>query len=227
MAEFLLDREKLRAALRGLGSYGRDLDILASRGPAAAKLLAEVPPEGLKALFAALVIAIELGKEDVSIAFRSVELRRFLLWNGHSSFHGRTADWTWSDARYVLRVPVRAVSAERVPIMEISRRDPAAAAHVDGELVDLIHRARRAQRLVEENREQSLVELAGLFDCRPSHFGRLVRLNYLAPDIVTSILDGTQPTALTRRTLFEAELPLEWSLQRRLLGFRTLSRAAA
>lgn len=48
---------------------------------------------------------------------------------------------------------------------------------------------------------------------------RLVRLNYLAPDIVAAILDGTQPEELKGGKLMATELPMDWSLQRRLLGF--------
>ncbi len=47
---------------------------------------------------------------------------------------------------------------------------------------------------------------------------KLLRLNYLAPDIVTSILDGTQPGNLTRRTLLDANLPTDWPMQRKLFG---------
>jgi hypothetical protein len=50
-------------------------------------------------------------------------------------------------------------------------------------------------------------------------FSRLVRLNYLAPDILAAIVDGTQPATLTRRKLIECDLPTDWGLQRRLLGF--------
>jgi hypothetical protein len=47
----------------------------------------------------------------------------------------------------------------------------------------------------------------------------VVRLNYLAPDIIASILDGTQPSDLDCRKLMAFDLPMDWTLQRRLLGF--------
>jgi hypothetical protein len=46
-----------------------------------------------------------------------------------------------------------------------------------------------------------------------------VRLNYLAPDIISAIVDGTQPETLTRRRLIECDLPIDWQLQRKLLDF--------
>ena len=55
---------------------------------------------------------------------------------------------------------------------------------------------------------------------RRSHLTRLARLRFLAPDIITAILDGHQPVELTSRSLLRiADLPLDWSGQRYVLGF--------
>ena len=52
------------------------------------------------------------------------------------------------------------------------------------------------------------------------HTVRLARLNFLAPDIVTAILEGRQPVELNARSLLRvAELPIAWPEQRRVLGF--------
>jgi hypothetical protein len=61
--------------------------------------------------------------------------------------------------------------------------------------------------------------MAAKVHCHPKRFTRIVRLNYLAPDILSSIRDGTQPETLTCRTLMNTDLPMDWGLQRRLLGF--------
>ena len=49
----------------------------------------------------------------------------------------------------------------------------------------------------------------------------LVRLSYLAPDIVRALLDGLQPIELTPTRLIRLskDLPHEWSEQRHFLGF--------
>lgn len=53
-----------------------------------------------------------------------------------------------------------------------------------------------------------------------SHLVRLARLRFLAPDIVTAIVQGRQPIELTSRTLLRvAELPLAWADQRTAIGF--------
>lgn len=49
-------------------------------------------------------------------------------------------------------------------------------------------------------------------------FARLIKRSYLAPDIVTMVLEGRQPSALNRKRLMGVELPLRWADQRVLLG---------
>jgi site-specific DNA recombinase len=52
------------------------------------------------------------------------------------------------------------------------------------------------------------------------HLWQLLRLNWLAPDVVTAIVEGTQPAVLTgRRLLRAADVPLSWKEQRRYFGF--------
>jgi hypothetical protein len=54
----------------------------------------------------------------------------------------------------------------------------------------------------------------------PSYFTRLVRLSYLAPDIIQAILDGRQPRDLSAdKPLAHSRLPLSWNEQRTALGF--------
>ena len=49
-------------------------------------------------------------------------------------------------------------------------------------------------------------------------FVKLLGLNYLAPDVITAILDGDHRPDLTRKELTNANLPLDWALQRQWLG---------
>lgn len=219
VAAFLNDRKVVRKALKELGVYGEELDALAEKGRAAARRLKSTPLGKMEALFKALICWIEIGEEEVSIMFRSLELRRFLEWDDNSEFRGRPADWPCSDAKFEHSIAVRAITAERWPSLHILPQDPSRKARPDQRLVDLVRSARRAQNLVEEHRDWSLEELAKKQKCRPTHFARLIRLNYLAPDIVTAILDGTQPEGLDRKTLLMSNVPTDWVLQRELYGF--------
>jgi len=47
----------------------------------------------------------------------------------------------------------------------------------------------------------------------------LIRLNYLAPDIIAAVFDGTQPPGLNRKVLLNSNVPTDWAVQRKLYGF--------
>jgi hypothetical protein len=54
----------------------------------------------------------------------------------------------------------------------------------------------------------------------PSYATRLMRLNFLAPDIVAAIFDGQQPAELSAKKLMQdTRYPLGWHEQRIALGF--------
>ncbi len=148
-----------------------------------------------------------------------------MAWDGKTAFIGRPADWPCSDARYVLDVDVRVITAERWPSLHISPRADACDARRDPKLVELIKAARKAQILVDDHRDLTIEDLAKKQGCRPTHFARLIRLNYLAPDIATAILDGTQPADLDRKTLLDSNVPTSWAVQRKLFGFSAPERA--
>ena len=48
---------------------------------------------------------------------------------------------------------------------------------------------------------------------------RALHMMMLAPDIMTAILDGTQPADLSMATFRTITLPICWNAQRKLLGF--------
>ena len=51
------------------------------------------------------------------------------------------------------------------------------------------------------------------------YVGKVLRMTYLAPDIVTAIVDGVYPKTLSLRKILESEIPLLWSQQRLKYGF--------
>jgi len=59
-----------------------------------------------------------------------------------------------------------------------------------------------------------------LSDYSRRYLGQLVRISWLAPDIIGAIMDGTHPVNLTGRKLTRANaIPLDWPSQRQMFGF--------
>jgi hypothetical protein len=89
----------------------------------------------------------------------------------------------------------------------------------DEKLVSLIAEAHAARKLILASPEQSIASIAASQARCRTRLGKLAALACLAPDIVTAIVEGRQPAALTARTLQTIDLPLAWADQRALLGF--------
>jgi len=90
---------------------------------------------------------------------------------------------------------------------------------LDPVLVKAIARAQRWFENLVMGRARSLVEIAKAERVTQRYVGRLLPLAFLAPDIVASVLAGTQPVHLTTELLTKrVELPLDWEAQRLLLG---------
>jgi site-specific DNA recombinase len=90
----------------------------------------------------------------------------------------------------------------------------------DPSLVRLIVRAHKLARRLAENPGSSLEDVASQQNMGGPYAARLIRLNYLAPDIVAAILDGKQPVELTASKLMaHTQLPLDWRAQRASIGF--------
>ncbi len=88
----------------------------------------------------------------------------------------------------------------------------------DSRLVGLIAEAHALQKTVL-GQTGSMAQIAGkLGKCRGS-LADMIRISYLAPDIVTAIMEGRQPASLKRKKLMATPLSLDWSEQRQQLGF--------
>jgi hypothetical protein len=90
----------------------------------------------------------------------------------------------------------------------------------DRSLVKLLVLAMDFRDRVMKGRGNSIREIAEEAGVSRSYFTRILRLTYLAPDIVQAILSGTHPPELTAAKLTAASrLPLTWTQQAELLGF--------
>lgn len=92
------------------------------------------------------------------------------------------------------------------------RRDPS--------LIKLIVNACRVRAEIFSGRHSSIREAAHALGYRLDYCAVLLRLAFLAPDIVVAILDGRQPPQLNRQRLARVtNLPIDWQAQRELIGF--------
>jgi hypothetical protein len=89
-------------------------------------------------------------------------------------------------------------------------------------LVKALARAHRWFEDLARDRVSSLQEIARAEGVSEGYVGHILPLAFLAPEIVSAILAGTQPVTLTaQRLIKQTDLPLRWHEQRDLLDFET------
>ncbi len=173
----------------------------------------ELPMARKRVVLTALIERIEVSVDQIDIRFRPSRLSA-LLDAAATPLQGATDDET-----EILSVPVRLRRAGREIKMVIEGTDPLAA-KPDARLIRLLLRARRFNATLAEGEGIPFAALAHREGVGRSYFTRLVRLSYVAPDIIQAILDGRQPRDLTAEKLLEhSRLPLAWHDQRTALGF--------
>jgi DNA invertase Pin-like site-specific DNA recombinase len=115
----------------------------------------------------------------------------------------------------ILEVPAKLVNRGSDLRLTIGPGGGDVHAAVDPTMLKLVTLGSAARQHLVSGKPDSLVD-----GYSKQHLIRLARLGYLAPDIITAIVEGRQPPALTGRSLLRfATLPIDWAEQRRELGF--------
>ena len=118
-----------------------------------------------------------------------------------------------------LSIAARVIHTGKRTALAIAPAQAIANQRQDASLIKLVAKAYAARTAVETSAIDPK-ELAHNMGHDKDYFARLIRLGYLAPDIVNAIVDGRQPVALTRQRLARvSKLPFDWTEQRALLGF--------
>ena len=219
IAELLCDRERIRTLLLSIGIHDGRLNKWAAAGPALSRRLETASNRQKQCILRCLLERIELAGTLVKMVIRVPEVPRLLQWDGVGLFRGETDAWSRPHPTQVIDVPATTICLKRELSLLLKRKTAESLNKPNLRLVALLSKARAAQAALDDRTVWHVNEMAARVRCHPKRFTRLVRLNYLAPDIIASIRDGTQPGELTCQTLMSSDLPMDWTLQRRLLGF--------
>jgi DNA invertase Pin-like site-specific DNA recombinase len=219
LLDLLSDRKHLKKTVLSLGLYSDEIKRLLGNGQLAARRLQLMDPVQLRHAFLAMVPRAEVSRTELRLYVSCYDVSRFLAWDGIGLFDRDTLKPSQgADRVELIRAPAFLVCGHpyfALPIMPC--KNP--TAEPDKKLVELLELAAELRLFVLANRTRSIRELASEKSMGPSHFARLLRINYLAPDIQAAIVDGTQPPGLTSHKILYGALPLHWGQQRRLLGF--------
>ena len=119
---------------------------------------------------------------------------------------------------YTLPVQLRRRGVESKLVLETSHRGMESP---DDTLIAFISRVHIWSEQLVKGTARSIGEIAAQDGIHPSDVGRHLQLAFLAPDIIEAILVGRQPLELTAQRLRRVgALPLDWTQQRVLFGFK-------
>jgi len=106
-----------------------------------------------------------------------------------------------------------------VELRLVIQNEPSSAAKVDRVLLKTIARAHRWFDQLVSGEVKSLTAIATREGLNYRFVGKVVRLAFLAPEIVDAIAEGRQPPELSTELLTKhLRLPLDWDEQKRLLN---------
>jgi hypothetical protein len=215
----LADRMQVKQAILSLGLYSEETASMLRRGPLACRRISAMDRFHLRALFLALVPRADACPTGLTMQLSCFELSRFLGWDGIGIFQKSVLRPSHAvDRVHEVRAPAFLICGHPYFALPI---EPCPVSHPEPNptLVDLVTTAAEYREFVLANRSRTIVDLAHEKGMGATQFARLLRLNYLAPDIQAAIIDGTQPSTLSRWTILHGPMPLDWEQQRQLMGF--------
>jgi hypothetical protein len=176
----------------------------------------DLDAEQVRALLLAVVTRVQVQSDRIEVTLDQMGVALWLKAKADKQQPARPGGY---DRERHLTVLVIRARLKRTGIeMRMVVDDGSEPANVDPVLVRLLVRAHAIHTRLLQDPSLTLREIAAGEGVGGSYVSRLVRLAFLAPDIVTAILKGRHPPQLTaNRLLDETRLPLDWRAQRELL----------
>jgi site-specific DNA recombinase len=226
---FLADTDAITTALPprrgGAPSAKRALGV-------AADIVRAIVTEGAEHSFGLLrpfIVRAQVHLDRIDVDLGADRLADALLgggsgetWLSPKREDDREADAASSAAagNHVIRLTVPAKLKRAGMEMKFVLEGDDSGAPPDAALIRLLVRAYSLARHLASRPSSTLEEVGAREGMGAPYATRLMRLNFLAPEIVVAILNGRQPIALTASKLMaDTRLPLDWSQQRKALGF--------
>jgi hypothetical protein len=190
---------------------------LIERGRELAKELSHAP-EDARLLVRSLVSRVEIGSTSVNVDVSQARLAA-LLESNYTELP-RDPPTGSSGPIQTLKIPVQLARVGEQ--MKLLVEDADDNREPDMALLRVLTRAYDVHQRLCDDPSLKIREIARQEQITSNYLYVVLRLRWLAPDIVTAIVNGRQPRQLSTKRLmrFAAKLPTDWAAQRTLLGFR-------
>ena len=217
LRQFLADKAEVFGAIEPFVTDANVCRQLVTKASELDECWPDLAPPTRRRVLTRLINRIELGHETLTIRVMPRQLPRVLDERDEPGEDGGAGD----DCGPILTftVPARLKRAGMETRFIIDGAGTAPRKEPDRNLLRLLAQAHRFNKLVMNNRGKTMAELAVEAGVGGSYFTRVLRLSFLAPDIVRTILHGRHPVELTAKKLAShTHLPPAWHEQSVQLG---------
>jgi len=205
LSNFLSDHSALQDQFQGCSL--QELEQIFDLAKVRSKELCAAEPHGQRKLLLDWISRVVIGNNEVEFKVKLEAIFSSSISN----------DDPMSNLK--LSVPASLVHNGKQTRLAIPPSSCDAPQHKDAALIKLVAKAWKARCAIEASTDYPK-HIAAQEGYEADYFARLVRLGYLAPDIISAIIEGKQPANITRQKLARiGSLPMRWDEQRVLLGF--------
>ena len=217
LTRFLQSEAEVFGAIEPLVGDVNDCTDVVARAADLAQRWPGLAPAERRAILTTLVDRIDLMRETLEIRIRPGRLPAILRGETGPRDLKRTPDA--NEPTITFTVPARLKRTGMETRLLIDGAGGNARRNPDHSLHRLLARAYRYNDMVMRSAGKTMGQLAAEAGVVRSYFTRILRLSFLAPDIVKAILRDRHPIELTAKRLAnELRLPIAWDEQRALLG---------
>lgn len=184
--------------------------IISDCGAIAGRIKTATPAK-LRELLLAIRLVVNLSDKAITMRFSRGKLTRYLYPDLQIKNQSENHIENHIEDISIL-IPMLIARRGQELRLIFAQSDNLSPARIDNKLVRLIAKAEAAHTRLAND--------VAILRTEKPHLVRLARIKFLAPDIVTAILEGKQPPLLTARKMIRAtKIPLCWKQQRAFFGF--------
>jgi hypothetical protein len=174
----------------------------------------DLEPSRKRAILIMLVDRIDLLRETLKIRLRPARVPAVL---------GDLPQLRWplggSEPTAIFTVPARLKRTGMETRLLIDGPADTVRRNPDRSVCRLLAQAHKYHAMLMQSAGKTMGRLAAEAGVSGSYFARVLRLSFLAPNVVRTILHSRQPIELTAKHLTnEIRIPIAWSEQRTILG---------
>jgi site-specific DNA recombinase len=219
LTTFLASQAEVFSAIEALAGDASDCADVVARAIDLAQRWPDLDPPDRRAILTNLVDRIDLRRETVDIRIRPGRLPAILRGENGPRDLDQAPDA--NAPMLTFTVPARLKRTGMETRLLIDGAGGGARRQPDHSLHRILARAYRYNGMVMRSGGKTMRQLAADAGVGGSYFTRILRLSFLAPEVVKAVLRDRHPIELTAKHLAnEVHLPMSWGEQRALLGTR-------